>query len=272
LFRPNNKKKVRSLRPKIGLALGSGSARGFAHIGVLKVLKEENIPIDFIAGSSIGALVGTLYGASSDMDRLYRIGKLFKRKYYIDFVVPKMGLIGGQRIKEFVKLMTFGKKLEELHIPVAVVATELSTGEKVVFTEGDIHQAVRASISIPGIFVPEKIEGKLYVDGALVERVPVSVARELGADIIIGVDVAVIKRNQPIVSIYDVIMQSIDIIQTEGFRHHEMKSDCMLRPKVNQFNARTFTQLEEIIQAGEEEAKEHIQEIKALIANWKEHQ
>jgi NTE family protein len=270
LFRPNNKKKVRSLRPKIGLALGSGSARGFAHVGVLKVLKEENIPVDLIAGSSIGALVGTLYGAGSDIDRLYRLAKLFKRKYYTDFVVPKMGLIAGKRIKEFMKVMTFGKKLEELDIPVAVVATDLSTGEKVIFTEGQIDNAVRASISIPGIFVPERIGDRLFVDGGLVERVPVSVARKLGADIVIGVDVSVIKRNQPIVSIYDVIMQSIDIMQNEGFRQHEIASDWMIRPKVDHFNARTFTQLEEIIQAGEEEAKKHIQGIKALIANWKE--
>ncbi|GGE66408.1 NTE family protein [Priestia taiwanensis] len=258
------------MRPKIGLALGSGSARGFAHAGVLKVLKEENIPIDMIAGSSIGALAGTLYGAGSDVERLYRLAQLFKRKYYTDFIVPKMGLIAGNRIKEFMKLMTFGKTLEELDIPVAVVATDLSTGEKVIFTEGEIASAVRASISIPGIFVPEKIGDRLFVDGGLVERVPVSVARGLGADIVIGVDVSVIKRNQPIVSIYDVIMQSIDIMQNEGFRQHEIACDCMIRPKVNQFNARTFTQLDEIIEAGEVAAREHIEEIKALIANWKE--
>jgi NTE family protein len=152
-------------KPKVGLALGSGGARGFAHLGVLKAFQEEGIPIDMIAGSSMGALVGCFYGVGHNMDDLYKLSTAFRRKYYLDFTVPKMGFIAGKRIKQFIRLFTHGKNIEDLILPVAVVATDLTDGERVVFYEGPIAEAVRASISIPGIFVPEKINGRLLVDG-----------------------------------------------------------------------------------------------------------
>lgn len=150
-------------RPKIGLALGSGGARGFAHLGVIKVLSDEGVPVDLLAGSSMGALVGCFYAAGHDLNRLYQISAKFKRKYYLDFTVPKMGFIAGNRVKELIRVFTHGKRLEDLSIPVSVVATDLMTGEKVIFTKGPIAEAVRASISIPGIFVPEKYDGKLLI-------------------------------------------------------------------------------------------------------------
>lgn len=153
-------------RPKIGLALGSGGARGFAHLGVLKAFDDANIPIDMIAGSSMGALVGCFYGVGHKMEDLYKLSTTFRRKYYLDFTVPKMGFISGKRIKEFIQLFTHNKNIEELNIPVSVVATDITNGEKVIFTTGPIASAVRASIAIPGIFVPERINGRLLVDGA----------------------------------------------------------------------------------------------------------
>lgn len=116
--------------PKIGLALGSGGAKGFAHIGVIKVLREAGIPIHMIAGSSIGALIGTFYAASCDVERLYKLAAVFKRKYYLDFTVPKMGFIAGKRIKDMIKMFTYNKNLEELDIPTAVVATDILKGKK----------------------------------------------------------------------------------------------------------------------------------------------
>jgi NTE family protein len=255
--------------PKIGLALGSGGARGFAHLGVIKVLKEAGIPIDVIAGSSMGALVGSFYGAGIEMDRLYKLSTAFKRKYFLDFTVPKMGFIAGKRVKEFIKVFTHGKNIEELSIPIGIVTTDLLTGEKVVFKQGPVADAVRASISIPGIFVPEKYSGRILVDGGVSDRVPVSVAKEMGADIVIAVDVSRVKRNAEITSIYDVIMQSIDIMQTEIINYREISSDIMIRPPVEVYSSRAFTNIEEIIVLGEEEAKKHLDLIKKVIKEWK---
>ncbi|MGJ7922511.1 patatin-like phospholipase family protein [Neobacillus sp. LXY-4] len=256
-------------RPKIGLALGSGGARGFAHLGVLKVLKEEGIPIDYISGSSMGALVACFFGAGLDLDRLYKISTAFKRKYYLDFTVPKMGFIAGKRVKELIRIFTHGKNIEELAVPVAVVATDLMSGEKVVFKKGPIAECVRASISIPGIFVPEKINGRLLVDGGVVDRIPVSVVKEMGAEFVIAVDVSHVKTNTEITSIYDVIMQSIDIMQMELVDYRMVASDVMIRPQVEKYNSRAFTNIEDIITIGEEAARKNINKIKNLIEQWK---
>ncbi|MFC3882693.1 patatin-like phospholipase family protein [Bacillus songklensis] len=258
--------------PKIGLALGSGGARGFAHLGVIKVLTEASIPIDYIAGSSMGALIAAFYGTGLDVERLYKIAQAFKRKYYLDFTVPKMGFIAGNRIKELVRVFTHGKRIEELNLPIAIVTTDLKTGEKVVFREGPVADAVRASISIPGIFVPEKINGRLLVDGGVVDRIPVSVVKEMGADFIIGVDVSRVKINAEISSIFDVILQSLDILQDELVKHREVASNIMIRPHVEMFSSRAFTNIQEIIAIGEEEARKQLPKIQVLIDKWKEKQ
>lgn len=255
--------------PKIGLALGSGGARGFAHLGVIKALTDAGIPIHLIAGSSMGALVASFYGAGIDMDRLYKLSTAFKRKYFLDFTVPKMGFISGKKVKEFIKVFTHGKNIEELSIPIGIVATDLLTGEKVVFQTGSVADAVRASISIPGIFVPEKYNGRILVDGGVSDRVPVSVAKEMGADIVIAVDVSRVKRNAEITSIYDVIMQSIDIMQAEIINNREIAASAMIRPPVEIYSSRAFTNIDEIINLGEEEAKKHIKQIQTVIEQWK---
>ncbi|KKI93755.1 esterase [Bacillus sp. SA1-12] len=256
--------------PKIGLALGSGGARGFAHLGVLKVLRDAGIQVDLIAGSSMGALVGCFYASGLSIERMYQFALAFKRKYYLDFTVPKMGFIAGNRVKELIRLFTHRKTFSELDIPVAVVATDLYDGSKVIFKDGPVAEAVRASIAIPGIFVPEKINGKLLVDGGVVDRVPVSVVKDMGADIIIAVDVSHVKRNEEITSIFDVIMQSLDIMQDELVHHREIASDIMIRPHVEQYSSRAFTNIKEIIEIGEKEALQHVEKIHTLIAKWKE--
>jgi NTE family protein len=264
-----NRRSLVMEHPKIGLALGSGGARGFAHLGVIKALKDAEIPIHLIAGSSMGALVASFYGAGIDMDRLYKLSTAFKRKYFLDFTVPKMGFISGKKVKEFIKVFTHGKNIEDLSIPIGIVATDLLTGEKVVFQTGPVADAVRASISIPGIFVPEKYNGRILVDGGVSDRIPVSVAKEMGADIIIGVDVSRVKRNAEITSIYDVIMQSIDIMQAEIINNREIAASVMIRPPVEIYSSRAFTNIDEIINLGEEEAKKHLKQIKTVIEQWK---
>lgn len=258
-----------TIKPKIGLALGSGGARGFAHLGVLKVLYNAGIRVDMIAGSSMGALIGSFYASGLSIDEMYKIALAFKRKYFLDFTIPKMGFIAGKRVKELIHLFTKGKNIEELDIPLAIVATDLYEGKKVIFKKGLVSDAVRASIAIPGIFVPEKINGKLLVDGGVIDRVPVSVVKDMGADIVIAVDVSNVKKTKEITSIFDVILQSLDIMQDELVFHSEIASDIMIRPSVEQYSSREFSNIKEIIEIGEREAEKHLVNIDKLIANWK---
>ncbi|MEC3882673.1 patatin family protein [Halobacillus litoralis] len=259
-------------RPKIGLALGSGGARGFAHLGVLKVLREHDIPVDFIAGSSMGALVGSFFAAGQRIEDMYKLAFTFKRKYYLDFTVPKMGFVAGKRIKEYIRLFTFGKNIEDFQTPMSIVATDLYAGEKKIFTTGPASEAVRASIAIPGIFVPEKINDRLYIDGGVIDRVPVSVVKDMGAAFIIAVDCAHFDSDPNINSIYDVITQSIDIMQDELVTAIGVSSDAdvMIKPDVSKFSSRAFTKIQEIVEAGEKAAEEVIEEIKKKLAAWKE--
>ncbi|WP_053219780.1 patatin-like phospholipase family protein [Virgibacillus senegalensis] len=258
------------MNPSIGLALGSGGARGFAHLGVLKALTDNDIAIDYIAGSSMGALVGAFYASGQGIDSLYQLARTFRRKYFLDFTLPNMGFLQGERIKEYIHLFTFKKNLEQFDIPVGVTATNLYDGSKKVFTEGNAAEAVRASISIPGIFVPVNIGGQLFVDGGVVDRVPVSVAKQLGADLVIGVDCAHFEMNTDIESIYDVIIQSIDIMQDELVNASGPQADILLKPNVSAYSSRAFKDIEAIVDEGEREALRKLPEIIRSIEDWKE--
>lgn len=258
------------MQPKIGLALGSGGARGFAHIGVLKVLEEENIPVDFIAGSSIGAFIGAVYGAGMSAKDMEKLALMFKQKYYIDVVVPKLGFIAGKKIKQLIMLLTKGKQLQDLKPKVYVVATDLKKGERAVFKEGSIADAVRASISIPGIFVPENIAGRLYVDGGVIDRVPASVVREMGADVTIAVDVSYFDENREIHTIYDCILQTLDIIEKETAKYNQIDTDVLIRPIKQLTSSLAFTNIDELIRLGENETRQKMPQIRQAIENWKE--
>ncbi|MFD2911162.1 patatin-like phospholipase family protein [Jeotgalibacillus terrae] len=258
------------VNPKIGLALGSGGSRGFAHLGVLKVLERENIKIEYVAGSSMGSLVGALYCAGQSIEDLERLADTFRSKYFMDLTVPKMGFIAGEKFRQFVKLFTHGKKIEELNIPLSIIATDIVNAEKVIFTSGPIDRAVRASTAIPGIFVPEKIDGKLLVDGGVIDRVPASVAKDMGADLVIGVDVSQVKKHAEINTIYDVIIQSIDILQTEIVHLKMTGADILISPKVEQFSSKSFQYAKQIIQLGEEAAEAALPDILKEIERWKE--
>jgi NTE family protein len=190
MINPFRKKKKRLFAGTVGLALGSGSARGWAHIGVIRALTEAGIHVDYIAGTSIGSLVGAVY-ASGGIGTLEDVVLQFDWKqiaYFLDVVLPKSGLIDGKRVSAFIRSHVKGINIEELPIPFCAVATDLGTGNEVILKQGDIIEAVRASISVPGIFTPVKKNGTILVDGGLVNPVPVSVARQMGADFVIAVD------------------------------------------------------------------------------------
>lgn len=254
--------------PKIGLVLGAGGARGMAHLGVLKVLEERGIRPDCIAGSSMGSLVGVLYANGLNLSMLERLATHLRRKHWLDMTVPKLGFVAGEKVKQLIRLLTHGKNLEDLSPPVAVVATDLERGERVVFRTGPIDQAVRASMSIPGIFVPESIDGRLYVDGAVTDRLPVDVAREMGADFIIAVDVTPFQLSTRIQSIFDVIAQTIDILEKEANRSRVLQADVVISPDVGRFSSTAFTDIGEIIAEGEKAARAAIDEIEEKLHRW----
>ena len=183
--------------PKIGLALGSGSARGLAHLGVIRAVQEAGIKVDYVAGTSIGALVGAVYAAGS-IDSLESTFQKFdwkKMVSFFDVIFPKSGLIDGAKVRELVRALVHAEVIESLPIPFCAVATDIQSGEEVVIRQGDLIEAVRASIAVPGIFTPVRSNGLLLVDGGLVNPVPVSVVRAMGAEIVIAVDL-----NQQIVA------------------------------------------------------------------------
>lgn len=180
---------------KIGLALGGGAMRGLAHIGAMQVMEEHGIMPDVVAGTSIGAFVGGVYACGMSLKMMERFCYSINEKDLMDVVRPRQGLIGGARIERMLRTLTGNRTFDQARIPFAAVATELERGERFVFQEGPIWEGVRASISIPGIFVPFHTGGHTYVDGGVVDRVPIAAARELGADFVIGVDVGLPRRR-----------------------------------------------------------------------------
>lgn len=176
--------------PKIGLALGSGSARGLAHIGVLRAIEEADIEVDIVAGTSMGALVGAVYAAGmlNELEAVFQSFDWRKIVSFFDVVLPKSGLLDGAKVSDLVREHVQSARMEELPKLFAAVATDIVSGEEFTMSSGDVIDAVRASISVPGVFTPVRSNGRILVDGGLVNPVPVSVARAMGADIVIAVD------------------------------------------------------------------------------------
>ena len=252
-------------RPTIGLALGSGGLRGLAHIGVLKVLEEAGIPVDFVAGCSIGSLIGGLYAAGLDSDTILKLAKNLKRRHWLDFVIPKMGLVAGDRTLDMLRLLTQRKRFEDLSIPFAVVATELNSGDEIVFTEGEVAQAIRASISVPGVFVPFKIGDLVLVDGAVVNPTPMDVAHKMGAELVIAVDLVPSKVEANVTNIFDVMIQTIDIVERQLFKHREQYCDVLVRPDVAHISPSSFDAVDECVTLGVEAMAMKLPELKRLM-------
>lgn len=235
---------------KIGLALGSGAARGIAHIGVIQVLEEKRIPVHMVAGSSIGALVGALYCCGLDAKMMGKIVIHLNEKDYFDFTIPRKGFIRGNRIDVLVQTLTRNKSFEDLDIPLAVVACDLNESKKVVFNSGKLYKAVRASISIPGIFEPVEMDGQTLVDGGVIDRVPINILREMGADIVIGVDVGFRGSHQKANGILEIILQSLEVMEWEMIQHKIVNADILISPEIQTINPASLSQAEECINFG----------------------
>jgi len=266
---------------KIGLALGSGAARGLAHIGALEALEKEGIPIDMIAGSSAGALVGALYAQGKAASQIKNLTiDLGSKRFFLlaDPALPRTGLIKGRRIKEVLKSIIGGDiGFGDLRIPFACVATDIETGEEVVINQGSVLEGVRASISIPVIFTVVKWKDRYLVDGGLVNQVPVSVLEKMGADFIIAVNVIpdisdrVRPRGKEGVegfkepNIFNVIMQTIHIAAYQAVKSSLVGADVIIEPQVASIGHFDFHRAPECILQGELAAQASVPEIKRKL-------
>lgn len=262
-------------KPVIALVLGSGGARGYAHIGVLQVLEQKGIKPDFIVGTSAGSLAGVLYSAKQSAQSVYDIAQELKVSDIREFDVGLQGFFAGEKIAEFVNKQINFQKLEELKTPVYIVATRLDNGEQTIFNYGDAGQAVQASISIPSMFAPVKIGQYEYVDGGLVSPVPVKVAKQLGADMVIAVNILAQPNYTKTTNMWGLFNQNINIMQNkmadEEMKYAEIVIQPDVREKSHVFDIKTrnnmiqagvlattdkIPQIEQYIQQLEEQAKE----------------
>jgi NTE family protein len=260
---------IQNQRPRVGLALSGGVARGNAHIGVLRVLEEHHIPIDFIAGTSAGSLVAAAYAAGMPVDEIAEIGRHMRWRDVGRVTLSRLGVQSNARMEEFARALLPIKRFEDLRIPLAVIATDLKSGSAVIITEGDVAFAIRASCALPGWYVPVTDgHGRQLVDGGLVANIPTAAVRHLGADIVIAVDVNSegAKFLGPPQSIIGVLLQSIMVVQRTAAVHQLHDADLVISPKTGHIRWDEMGRVDDLIALGERAARSTIERIKRLIA------
>ena len=257
------------ISPKVGLALSGGAARGIAHVGVLQALVENEIPIDLIAGTSAGALVGGAFASGLPLSELEALGRSLRWRDVGRMTMSRSGVQSNERLELYLRARLPKSRFEELPIPFAAVATELSTGKPVILREtGDVPFAIRASCAIPGWYLPVVDEqGRQLVDGGLVANVPVSVARSLGADIVIAVDVNAegAKFLGQSLSIIGVVIQSMLVVQRIAAQAQLDAADVVITPHVGHIRWDEMGRAEELLTAGREAVVESLAEIRSVI-------
>ena len=260
------KKNKTNHKPVVALVLGSGGARGYAHIGVIEVLEENGIKPDFIVGTSAGSIVGSIYASGKSAQELRDIALKMQVHDVRDFNIKLQGFLDGKKVESYVNRQVDNLPLEDLKIPLYVVATELKHGEKVVFNKGSTGQAVRASISIPSMFIPANINGNEYVDGGLVSPVPVNIAKELGADIVIAVDILAQPVHTETSNVWGMFNQNINIMQSKLAAEELKNADVVIQPDLRE-KAHIFDVKgrENTMQAGIDAASEKIDQIEKLM-------
>jgi NTE family protein len=254
-------------RPAVGLALGGGSARGFAHIGVIRALQESRIPIDVVSGCSIGAIIGSIFCVGGDLELLLKICMQMKAREMMDLVVPRKGMVRGAKFENLIQLFTKNRDFEEMDVPFACSACDLWEGKTKIFTTGKVYPAVRASMSIPGVFEPKLIDGVMYVDGGVLDNVPVDAAKRLGADVVIGSDVCIHKAEpaQPSERLIDILYRATDLLEYQANKHQLTEADVLISPPVGYINQFEVEKSKECAQIGYETTMAKMDEIKQLI-------
>jgi NTE family protein len=255
---------------KIALVLGAGASKGFAHIGVLKVLESNKIPVHMVVGTSAGSFVGSIYAYGYNAFQLQKMAISIEKGDIADLTVPDNGFIKGELLESYINRILKNTPMEKLRIPFYAVATNIQNGQEVVFGTGNTGKAVRASCSIPGIFRPVNISGQMYVDGGVVSPVAVDAARKMGADVIIAVDISADVDNTQPESTIETILQSINIMYSKIANIQLSKADVVIKPKVGYIGSADFSKRHEAILEGEKAALEALPKINAVIAKLKQ--
>ena len=273
-FYRRKKKPLKKL--KVGLALGSGGLWGLAHIGVLKMLEKNNVPIDYIVGSSMGAIIGACYSLNPNIEELEKTAvSLTKWRLIklVDISIPKKSLLSGNKIKNFLEELIGDKSFSDTKIPFKIVATDLESGEEFIIEKGKLVDAIMASISIPGIFPPVKINEKILVDGGVINPTPTNIAKEMGANVVIGVDLTMqnkIELKEP--NIFQTLMRSYEILRTQSTKfniNEEDKDLLIIKPDITKIKSFKFYEIQKFIGEGERAGNEAIPRIKSLLKNFK---
>ena len=263
---PPPQPEVRRVPPKIALALGGGAVRGFAHIGVIKALEAHGIAVDIVVGTSAGSLVGALYAGGYGGFDLQRAALQMNDTVIADWSLPDRGFIKGEALQNFVNQAVQNRPLEKLNKPFATVATDLQSGEPVVFRTGNTGMAVRASSSVPGVFQPVTISGREYVDGGLVSPVPVRAARGMGADLVIAVYISNNPRFGKTRDSVDVMLQSFAIMGQSIAGYELSEADIVIRPDTGAMRGTDFDNRHQAIMEGEKAGLAAIAAIKVKVA------
>jgi NTE family protein len=249
------------------VVLGAGAARGFAHIGVLKILENNKIPVDMIVGTSAGSLVGSLYAYGYNAYQLQKIALSIEQNDIIDLTIPDNGFIKGEKLETYADAMVRNTPIEKMRIPFYAVATSVPSGQEVIFGKGNTGLAVRASCSIPGVFRPVRIGERMYVDGGVVSPVAVDAARRYGADVVIAVDISSdLDTRQPEGTIAT-ILQAINIMYSKLSVIQTAKADIVIRPKVGYIGSADFDKRNEAIMEGEKAALAAMPRIRTVLDN-----
>jgi NTE family protein len=251
-------------RPKVGLALGGGFARGIAHAGVLHVLEQGRIPIDYIAGTSAGALAGIAYGAGLPFEEIVAKAAALRFSVFGQWRFSWMGLASNQRLENYPQRFLGVSTFEELKIPLAITATDLLTGEPVYFTRGPLGPALRASCAYPGLFQPVEYEGHTLVDGFVGATVPVDAVRKMGADVVIAVFLDAESSTKP-ANFTDVIGRCFSIIQRHADLDWRAKAEVIIEPNVREFAWDDFGKTPQLIEAGEKAAVDALLGIRSAL-------
>ncbi len=254
---------------KVALVLGGGAARGFAHIGVIKSLEAQGIVPDIVVGTSAGSVVGALYAGGMSGFDMQKLALQMEEGMVLDWTLPNRGVLKGEALQAFINQQLKNQSIQKLPKPLGVVATDLQSGEMVLFRQGNTGMAVRASSTLPGIFQPVEINGRDYVDGGLTSPVPAQAARTMGADFVIAVDISNVSRREKLTGTMDVMLQTFAIMGHAISLHELEDADVVIRPKTAAISSTDFEDRHLAILEGEKAAAAVMPELKARLAKMR---